>query len=206
MKLFDWFIKDRKQYPVFWQNYLACFDTKADKNNEQRFVVFDTETTGLDFKNDVILSIGAIAIHRNVIVVNDYLELFLLQDIFKKESVPIHGILKDGREEKLKESQAMIQFIEFIKDAIIVGHHVRFDVQMINQALKRMACGKLKNKIIDTDKLYQKFKGLQEDQHTGLDELCSIFKIQKSDRHTAFGDAYITALIFLKLKAKLKNQ
>jgi DNA polymerase-3 subunit epsilon len=27
--------------------------------------------------------------------------------------------------------------------------------------------------------MYQKFKGLQQDQHAGLDELCGIFKIQK---------------------------
>jgi DNA polymerase-3 subunit epsilon len=63
-----------------------------------------------------------------------------------------------------------------------VGHHVSFDVKMINEGLKRMGLGKLKNRSIDTDRIYQKFKGLQQDQHAGLDELCG--KIQKSDRHT----------------------
>jgi DNA polymerase-3 subunit epsilon len=66
-----------------------------------------------------------------------------------------------------------------------------------------MGLGKLKNRSIDTDRIYQKFKGLQQD--AGLDELCGIFKIQKSDRHTAIGDAYITALIYLRLKNKWKR-
>ena len=57
---------------------------------------------------------------------------------------------------------------------------------------------------MDTDAMFQKLKGYQEDQHSSLDELCKTLKVSKSDRHTASGDAYITALIFLKLKSRLK--
>lgn len=202
MTLFSWFKKDKKNYPEFWQAYLACFDAKEDKSVAKRFVVFDTETTGLDFRSDVILSIGAVSIYGNSILVKDYLELFVEQNIFKTESVPIHGILKEGKEEKLSEGEAMIRFLDFIKDATVVGHHARFDIKMINAALERMGLGKIKNRNMDTDLMYQRFKGLQEDQHTGLDELCRVFKIEKSDRHTAAGDAFITALIFLRLKNK----
>jgi len=200
MMLFNWFKKEKKSYPEFWQNYLACFDAKADKKLVKRFVVFDTETTGLDVRNDVVLSIGAVAIRGNSIIVNDCLELFVEQNIFKTESVSIHGILKEGKEEKQSEAAAVVQFVDFIKDSTLVGHHVRFDIMMVNAALGRMGLGKLKNRSMDTDLMYRKFKGLQEDQHTSLDELCQVFKIQKSDRHTAVGDAFITALIFLRLK------
>ena len=205
MVLFNWFKKDNKIYPEFWQSYLSCFDLKLKENLEQRVVVFDTETTGLDFRTDVILSIGAVGIDGNTISVKDSLELFVIQTVFKRETVPIHGILKEGKEEKITETEGVIQFLNFIKDAVLVGHHVSFDVKMINEGLKRMGLGKLKNRSIDTDKMYQKFKGLQQDQHSGLDELCGIFKIQKSDRHTAIGDAYITALIYLRLKNKWKR-
>jgi DNA polymerase-3 subunit epsilon len=205
MKLFDWFKKDTKVYPEFWKSYLSCFDSKVKNDLERRLVAFDTETTGLNYRTDVVLSIGAVGIYENTISVNDYLELFLTQDIFKKETVPIHGILKEGKEVKIAETEAIMEFLAFIKDAVLVGHHVSFDVKMINEALKRMGLGKLKNRSIDTDMMFQKFKGLQEDQHTGLDELCGIFKIQKSDRHTAIGDAYLTALVFLRLKNKWKQ-
>jgi DNA polymerase-3 subunit epsilon len=202
MMLFNWFKKDKKNYPEFWETYLTCFDAKVDKNMPQRFVVFDTETTGLDVRRDVILSIGAVAIYGNSIVVKDYLELFLDQNVFKTESVPIHGILKEGKEEKQTERDAVSQFLDYIKDAILVGHHVRFDIKMINTALQRMGLGKLKNRSMDTDLMYQKFKGLQADQRISLDELCRVFKVPKSDRHTAVGDAFITALVFLRLKNK----
>ena len=200
----NWFKKISKEYPKFWETYLSYFEQEPNPTAPKRYVVFDCETTGLDFRNDVILSIGAIAVVDNTISVNDSLELFLRQTVYKTETAAIHGILKEGKEEKIVEAEAIIRFLDFIKDAILVGHHVRFDIEMINQALKRLGVGKLKNDNMDTDAMYQKFKGLQEDQHSSLDELCKILKVEKSERHTASGDAYISASLFLKLKSRLK--
>ena len=198
----NWFNKIIKEHPKFWETYLTYFEENQSK--EKRYVVFDCETTGLDYKSDRILSIGAVAIQHNEIIVNDYLEVFLQQDVFKAETVPIHGILREGKEEKIVEAEAVIRFLEFVKDATLVGHHVDFDIEMINQSLARLDLGKLKNQSMDTDIMYQKLKYLPYEQHTSLDELCTIYKIKKSDRHTASGDAFITALLFLKLKRKLE--
>lgn len=199
----DWFKKVSKDYPKFWENYLDNFEQEPDESQPKRYVVFDCETTGLDHRKDVILSIGAVTVIDNAVIVNDSLELFLKQDLYKTETASIHGILKEGKEEKIVEAEAIIRFLEFIKNATLVGHNVNFDIEMINQALKRLDVGKLKNDSMDTDAMYQKFKGLQEDQHSTLDELCKILKVEKSDRHTASGDAFITALVFLKLKKRL---
>lgn len=192
-----------KDIPQFWKQYLAHFD-KEEQNGPKRYVIFDTETTGLDWKDDVILSIGAISVINDEIKVGDFFEAFLKQDVFNPENAILTGILKEGKEEKIIEAEAIIRFLDFIKDATLVGHNINFDVEMINQALKRLNLGKLKNTILDVDVMYQKFKNLPEDKHHNLDELCDIFKIKKSDRHTASGDAYIIALLFLKLKRKLK--
>jgi DNA polymerase-3 subunit epsilon len=199
---FNWFKKIVKDHPKFWETYLTYFD--ENQSIKKRFVVFDCETTGLDYRTDRILSIGAVAIENNQIIVSDFMEVFLLQDVFNAESVPIHGILKEGKEEKIVEAEAIIRFLEFIKDATLVGHHVDFDIEMINQDLARLEVGKLKNQAMDTDVMYQKLKYLPQEQHSSLDELCDIYKIRKSDRHTASGDAFITALLFLKLKKKLE--
>lgn len=202
--MISWF--KYKNYPFFWTNYSKKFKQKQPKNIEDtRFVIIDTETTGLDLVDDRILSIGAIGIFNNVIDVADSFEIYLKQNEFKAETVKIHGILKEGNLTKLRESEAIENFIEFIGNSVLVAHHIAFDIEMINTALKRLELPKLKNKMIDTGILYKKLEG-KKDSHFNLDVLCKEFNIPKHDRHTAAGDAFITALLFLKIISKLKKE
>lgn len=113
-------------------------------------------------------------------------------------------MLRDGNEDKIVEAEAVNRFLSFIKDITLVGHLVDFDIELINEALKRLDLGKLNNEFKDTDAMNQKLKNIPFEEHHSLDELCDIFKIRMSDRDTASGDAFITALLFLKLKKKLE--
>ncbi len=202
--MISWF--KYKNYPHYWKQYSKKFKQKQPKSIENnRFVIFDTETTGLDFKNDRILSIGAISIFNNIIDVADSFEIYLKQEEFKADTVEIHGILKEGKLTKLSEAEAMEKFINYIGNSVLVAHHTAFDIEMINAALKRLDLPKLKNKTIDTGILYKKLEG-KKDNHFNLDALCKEFNIPKNDRHTAAGDAFITALLFLKILATLKKQ
>jgi len=202
--MISWF--KYNNYPFFWKQYSKKFKQKQPKSIENtRFVVLDTETTGLDIINDRILSIGAICIVNNNIDVADSFEIYLKQAAFKAETVEIHGILKEGKLKKLSEAEALENFIDFIGNAVLVAHHAAFDIEMINTALKRMELPKLKNKTIDTGILYKKLEG-KKDNHFNLDVLCKEFHIPKHDRHTAAGDAFITALLFLKIISKLKKE
>lgn len=195
-----------KKLPFFWKEYLKTLKQKPAKTIETtRFVVFDTETTGLDTINDRILSIGAVAVFNNTINVADSFEIYLKQNEFKAESVEIHGILKEGNLKKISEKEAIEKFIKYLGNAVLVAHHTAFDIEMINAALKRMNLPKLKNKSIDTGILYKKLAG-KKDDHFNLDVLSNEFNIPKHDRHTASGDAYITALLFLKIISKLKKE
>lgn len=199
-----WFKK--KKYPVFWNDYLKKFKTSQPKSIENtRFVVFDTETTGFDTLIDRILSIGAVSIYNNIIDVSNSLEVYLKQDEFKAKTVEIHGILKEGNLLKISENEAIEQFINYVGNAVLVAHHAAFDIEMINNALKRLNLPKLKNKSIDTGILYKKLDGKKE-SHISLDALCIEFNIPKHDRHTASGDAFITSLLFLKIVSKLKQE
>ncbi|GGG50568.1 3'-5' exonuclease [Bizionia arctica] len=200
----SWFKK--RIYPEYWQAYEAHFKQATNNHiNSVRFVVFDTETTGLDIKEDRILSIGNVAILNNSIHVIDQLECYLKQDLFKAETVKIHGLLKEGSLKKISEEEAIILFLAHIKDAVLVAHHAAFDVAIINKALRRLGLPKLKNKVLDTGVLFQKTKLDTSKMHFSLDSLSERFNIPQHDRHTASGDAYITALLFLKIIPILKQ-
>ena len=195
-----------KNYPPFWKEYVAKFKTKQPKTiKETRFVVFDTETTGLDIAQDRILSIGAVSIFNQVIDVGDSFEIYLKQNEFKNETVEIHGILKEGSISKTPENKAIEKFLNYLGDSVLVAHHAAFDIAMLNGGLNRMNLPKLKNKSIDTGILYKKLEG-KKDNHFSLDVLCKEFNIPKHDRHTASGDAFITALLFFKIISTLKQQ
>jgi len=195
--MLDW-LKINKDYPEFWKNYLHKFENKS-----KRFVVFSTETTGLDTEKDVILSIGAIGIEEDKIIVKDSFDITILQDKFNPEVAIKNGILNTS-EEKILQAEAISEFVNYLGNATLIGHRVNFDIAMINEALDKLQAGRLKNEALDVEIMYQKWQQLTEDKQFSIDELATTFKISKSDRHTASGDAYITALIFLKLKQRLK--
>lgn len=175
-----------------------------------RFVVLDTETTGFDYINDRILCIGALVLQNNTINIQDSFEIFIEQEHYDKSTAKIHGILKEWIVSRPSELEALQQFLVFLGDSIIIAHHTYFDITMINNALERNGLPKLKNKTLDTSVLYKKtliksYLLERKDTYT-LDELADKFDISKKDRHTAIGDAYITAIAFLKILSKLKEE
>lgn len=195
--MLDW-LKINKDYPEFWKTYLHKFENKS-----KRFVVFTTETTGLDIEKDVILSIGAIGIEEGKIIIKDSFDVTILQDKFNPEIAIKNGILNNS-EEKISQEDAISLFINYLGNATLIGHRINFDIEMINKALEKLQAGRLKNEALDVEIMYQKWQQLTEEKQFSIDELATTFKISKSDRHTASGDAYITALIFLKLKQRLR--
>ena len=177
---------------------------------ETRFVVLDTETTGFDYDNDRILCIGALVLQNGIINVQESFEVYLEQDHYDKSTAQIHGILKDLLVKRPTELEALQQFLDFLGDSIIIAHHTIFDVTMINRALERNGLPQLQNKTLDTAYLYKKTliqsHLFERKDHYTLDDLADKFDISKKDRHTALGDAYITAIAFLKTVKKLREK
>jgi len=177
---------------------------------ETRFVVLDTETTGFDYENDRMLCIGALVLQNGIINVQDSFEVYLEQDHYDKSTAQIHGILKDLLIKRPTELEALQQFLDFLGDSIIIAHHTIFDVTMINKALERNGLPHLTNKTLDTAYLYKKTliqsHLFERKDHYTLDDLADKFDISKKDRHTALGDAYITAIAFLKIIKKLREK
>jgi len=207
---FPFFNFNKTEVPEFWKRYSEHFKTKEQRTiKETRFIVFDTETTGFDFKEDRILCIGATVIKDNKILIKDGLEVYLNQSVFKADTVKIHGILKSEKVKKVEEIEALIQFLDYIKNSVLVAHHAGFDIGIINRALKRHNLGKLKNDVLDTGILFKRSKHIvniiDPNKKYTLDEIAQELKITPKDRHTAAGDAFITGLAFLKILPKLNK-
>lgn len=195
--MIDWLKNINKEYPEFWKAYLSKFDKKS-----KRFVILSTETSGLSIEKDVILSIGAFAVINNSIHIVDSFETIIAQYKFFHDNGISNEFTVETKMKKLGEAEAIQAFVEFMGNAVLVGHHIDFDVEMINAALERLGCGRLKNEALDIDVMYRKLTDINNKQFS-LEELCSIFKIPKSDRNSSSEDAYKIALLFLKLKSRL---
>lgn len=195
--MLDWLKNINKEYPEFWKTYLSKFDQKSN-----RYVVFTTETSGLNPEKDVILSIGSFAIINNRIHLSDSFETIVLQYNYYHENGLSNDFIVESKMKSLSEPNAIQDFIEYIGNAILIGHHVDFDVDMINNALAKMDCGRLKNEALDIDVMYRKLEDIN-DQEFSLDELATIFKLPESYRNSPSEDAYTMALLFLKLKKRL---
>ncbi len=205
------FKRTPKNLPEFWKTYESLFkETQSKKFNDLIFVVLDTETTGFSFEDDRILSIGAVKIKNESISVQEVFDIYLEQEKFNKETVHVHGLLKNGQRECISEILALEKFLAYVRDAVIVAHHAGFDMGMLNTALVRHGLPKLKNIVLDTGVIYKKTLItsylVQPKSHYTLDELAEKFSISRKDRHTALGDAYITAVAFLKIISRLKEK
>lgn len=196
--MLDWLKHINKESPEFWKNYLAKFDKKS-----KRYVVLSTETTGTSIVKDVILTISAFAVIDDSIYIGDSFEAVLLQYRFFHDNQLSNEFIIESKMLKLGESDAIKSFIDYLGNAILVGHNIDFDVEMINAALERLDCGRLKNEALDIDIMYRKLNDIHEDKKISLEELSQIYKLPNSEIESSTEDAYKIALLFLKLKTKL---
>ena len=200
----------------YWQAYKQSFEAQYTKKTlirAIRFVVLDTETTGLDAKKDKILSIGAVAIKDQKIMIADRFEYYLKQVYTAQgESIKIHGILPKHNLNGLEAKEVLVLLLAYLKNSIIVGHHIGFDFAVLNRAFQEHLGGQLRNQILDTNYLAKRIispfykMNVGQNQNFSLDALCQQYSVPIYDRHTASGDALITALLFMKLVGKLEQK
>ena len=195
--MLDWIKNINKEYPEFWKLYLTKFENKSS-----RYVILSTETTGLNPKKDVILSFGAVAVVDDVIRIGDNFEVVILQYKYLHENGLSNEFLIESKLSKLAEPQAIQALIEYIGNAVLVGHRIHFDIEMINDVLEKMECGKLKNEALDVEIMHQKLMDITNKSFS-LEDLVKQYNLPLSERNSASDDAYSIALLFVKLKSRL---
>ena len=171
------------------------------KVHETSFCVLDLETTGLDMVNDVIINIGAVKLKKGKIT-----KIF---EAYTKPPIPIpplstefHGMVDAMFEDKPVIGEVLPEFLQFVGDSVIVGHHINFDIRMLHRHLKELYNVGISNTVwLDTMFLYQM---AHEDQvHQPLEHLLEHYCVQCDQRHTALGDVVATAKVFVKIMNEL---
>ncbi len=210
----SWFASSNSEYAEWYKTYNEQFVgiKHVGPINNQMFIVLDTETTGLDSTKDSILSIGAIKVKNNVLDVSSALSINVLNEqiVTDTKAVGIHGLIKTNQR-GISSEEAIKVFFEYIRSHTIVGHHLAFDHLMLEKLSKKHGGGPIINKRIDTSTLAKRLDDPHGQSHLNpndytLDQLSNRFNIATKARHTADGDAYITAILFLKLLDRLEKK
>lgn len=163
-------------------------------HRQVRYVVVDIEASGLDHRNDRLISIGAVAVNRGSIEMTDAFEVVLRQDkVSNKANILIHGIGASAQREGVEPAEAMLQFLEYVGKAPLVAYHAFFDQAMIDRTAK--ACLGFRPEFTWHDLAWilpelfpARFSGV-----VGLDAWLEQFRIDNFQRHNAVSDCLATA-------------
>ena len=194
-----------------WATDYLSLNFKSDHNTrfeEVTFVVLDCETTGLS-KTDEIVTTGAVKCTSKEIYISQLLDQQYPKALIGKSS-EIHGEL--GTSERCDTEKLLEELIRYVGNHTVVGHNISFDIGIINNSLKRSYGFQMKNIILDTFSLAKRVDPIKYERHIGgknllqLDTLCIENGIEIENRHTAIGDAYMTAQLLQRLLTQLKKR
>lgn len=177
------------------------------------FVVLDAETTGFEPGRDRILSLAAVPVKAGVLQLSEIRSwLVYHHEAPFTDAVNVHGILPSETRTGQPEATVLAELLPVLTGAVLVGHHLGFDVRMLNAALQQHLRIRLRNPLLDTAKLamhvLEPFRktGYPGQRAPSLDEVCTHCEITPLERHTAAGDAFMTAELLMVLCAKYARQ
>lgn len=106
------------------------------------FVVFDTETTGLDVVNDDIVQIAAIKVRRGVVVPNSSFNVFLetdklIPDMLGDKVNPMVDAYRAA--DKVSRQEGLRRFCEYVGSLSVMGHNVSYDFNILRYNLRRLS-------------------------------------------------------------------
>ncbi len=175
-----------------------------DEPSFDEYVAYDCETTGLNPKKDEIISIGAVKIVGNKVKVSEKFEVMVKpRAAVAEESIKIHHIRNCDLEGAMEPRAAIEAFLEFIGNRPLVGYYLEFDIAMINKYTKEFLKTSLSNPQIEVSAMYfdaknDVFGGKNVDLK--FESIMRELDLPMFGQHSAFYDALMTALIFVKLK------
>lgn len=167
------------------------------------FLCVDCETTGLDPQTDQIIEVGAIRFTLDDIL-DRYETLIDPECEVPLESIKIHKITNHMLVGQPKIAAVLPSLLSFMKEGLIIGHNILFDLQIIDEAAKRAGIPSTtaSRPCADTLRLARLYG---QSPVNSLEGLRKHFNIPAEAAHRAMDDAYINALVFRRLVESFKT-
>ncbi|QQE76167.1 PolC-type DNA polymerase III [Brevibacillus composti] len=172
-------------------NLTPELDRAIDENTE--YVVFDTETTGLNAAEHTIIEIAAVKM-RGLEIIDKWTELIDPGLEIGPKTTEITGITNEMLRGKETLDVVLRRFQEFTGDAVLVAHNAEFDKNFINACAKRIGMDTWKNPFLDTLPLARMlYKGMRNYR---LGTLAKRFNVELINAHRALDDTVALAHVF----------
>ena len=156
------------------------------------YVVVDTETTGLKTDSDEIVQIGAVRIVGGRVLDGDSFERLANPGRpIPAASIRFHGITDDRVVHAPPVDEIVREFADFAGDAVLIGHNIAFDLAFLNRSLR------FENPTLDT--MLLSVGAFPDHRGHTLEDLAKLYDEPVRDRHSALGDADLTARLFLRM-------
>ncbi|MHB1627430.1 MAG: exonuclease domain-containing protein [Bacilli bacterium] len=171
------------------------------------YAVVDTETTGFSSDEDVLLSVAAVVGSGAGLESGSEFQSFVALD--QSRAIPgvvsdLTGITADTLREAPPLSEVLQEFLRHIGDCVLVAHHAGHDLRFLNAALRKLWTVELPGPVVDTGKIamiLHQFK-----HYPSLDVLLELYDVDNISRHTALGDAWMTASVWQRQIALLEER
>jgi DNA polymerase III epsilon subunit family exonuclease len=158
---------------------------------DQDLVIFDFETTGLDYDRDRIIEFGAIKV-RGGEVVKEYWSLCSTSVLVSEQIQKMTGITPEMLESKPDFNECLPDFLAFMENSVLVAHNADFDMSFLKSACHRMGID-LEWPCICTLKLAREL--LPDLERKNLDTLAEHYGLTFEARHRSIGDAKVTLAV-----------
>ena len=192
----------REPRPTFYEFDLFHQQTPGEMGEQTlrrlTCVAFDTETTGLDpAAGDEIVQLGAVRIVNGRLIREEMIDQLIdPQRPIPESSSAVHGITKQLVAGQPTIDQVLPHFHHFVDGAVLVAHNAAFDMRCLQMKEARTGV-KFTNPVLDTLLLSSIIHPHQESH--SLDEIAVRLNLTNIGRHTALGDAIVTAEVLLKM-------
>ena len=165
-----------------------------------REIIFDTETTGLDARDDRIIEIGGVELVNRFPTGRAFHEYINPEGRkVHAEALAVHGISDAELVGKPTFGQISAEFLEFIDGARLVAHNASFDIAFVNAEFARLGIPSVEpGLVVDTLMLARRKHPMGPNS---LDALCRRYGIDNSHRtkHGALLDSELLAEVYIEL-------